>query len=157
MKKYGIFFMVLFLASCSVMKSEERFVNPVFYSLMEEGHKEDIIKITPTEYRIKSYDGRTARADCEMLENTMEKVTLKCLFMPADPNNEKEYPLVFPDDDPTYRTRSYVIDNDNPFHVMGIIEYVFFENETKWGQRTPYFIVNAPSAPWSANESFDED
>ena len=73
----------------------EKFVNPLFYkTLYGMATKGDTIKITPNSYYVKNYYGYEASAKCELLENKMDKVVLKCLHLPPDPNNKKELHLV---------------------------------------------------------------
>ena len=77
----------------------EKFVNPLFYkTLYGMATKGDTIKITPNSYYVKNYYGYEASAKCELLENKMDKVVLKCLHRPSDPNNKKELHMVGPDE-----------------------------------------------------------
>ena len=108
MKKF-IAILIIFLSACSSVKKDE-FVNPVFYGEMVGYYTEyDTVQITPTSYHITNFYGYKAKADCELLENTMNKVTLKCLHLPHDENNEQELIIVRPDGKPTYRTYEYII------------------------------------------------
>lgn len=79
LKKIYLFSVVLLLLSCATPE-EERFVNPVFYETMKpisrtvwETH------ITPTSKMEISSTGYIETAKCEMLKNTEDTVSLKCI------------------------------------------------------------------------------
>ena len=126
---------VIFLSACSSVKKDE-FVNPIFYGEMVGYYTEyDIIQITPTSYHITNFYGYKAKADCELLENTMNKVTLKCLHLPHDENNEQELILVRPDDKPTYWTHEFVINSEKIQDKLHISKYSYFKDEKDWSSR----------------------
>lgn len=145
----------LFLAvtGCVAKPKEERFVNPIFYSLLEgPNYQYDTIKITPTSYFIRNYFGYYTMANCEMLENTMEKVKLKCLYLPADSNNKEELVYADPDEEPLSITQEFVISKDKPFApATSIVEYSYFRDEEKWSERHAFVTVNTPSRKWDVD------
>ncbi len=137
MKKL-ITILIIFLSACTSVKKDE-FVNPIFYGEMVGYYTEyDIIKITPTSYHITNYYGYKAKADCELLENTWEKVTLKCLHLPHDENNEQELIFVLPNEEPTYWTYEFVIvseEIENKTNEIHILQYSYFKDEKDWSSR----------------------
>ncbi len=132
------------LTSCALWQREERFVNPIFYETMEEiGYEYSTIKLTPTTYYIKNFYGYHTSAECEMLENLEDRITLKCLFMPADPNNEEELIIVGSDDTPKIWTQTYIIwPEQNHKSGTTIVEYSYYESEEDWCSRQPYITVS---------------
>ncbi len=159
MKNHIALITLFTLTACtSTPKPEETFVNPIFYSLMERTNKEfDAIKITPTSYFVRNYYGYYTMANCEMLENTMTKVTLKCLFLPADPNNKEELVMVEPEDEPTTWTEEFVINEEQSYsNGTSIIDYSYLEDAKKWGARHPYITVDAPTRKWDVNSTIEK-
>ena len=131
MKKL-IAILIIFLSACTSVKKDE-FVNPIFYGKMVGYYtKYDTIQITPTSYHITNYYGYKAKANCEILENTQEKVTLKCLHLPHDENNEQELILVLPNEEPTYWTYEFVIvseEIEDLEHITYIKEYNYSKKD----------------------------
>lgn len=88
MKKL-ITILCIILTACSLLpqKKEERFVNPIFYQPLEGlKYKPDLYKIRPDKLFIQNFYGYNTTVNCEMLENTMDTVVLKCLHTPEPPN-----------------------------------------------------------------------
>ncbi len=159
MKNHIALITLFTLTACtSTPKPEETFVNPIFYSLMERTNKEfDAIKITPTSYFVRNYYGYYTMANCEMLENTMTKVTLKCLFHPAAPNNKDELVMVEPEDEPIAYIQSYKLsENQNYSKGTFIQEYTYRLNDDKWFSRQPYVTVDAPTRKWNVNSTIEK-
>ena len=153
MKKLIILF-ILFLTSCTSVKKDE-FVNPIFYNKMVGTYtKYDTVQITPTSYHITNFYGYQAKAECELLENTWEKVTLKCLHLPHDKNNENELIIVGEDDEPTYWTYKYILapeDEQTEKNGKFITRYTYDENsywckkDIRNCSRYPHFARTSPN------------
>ncbi len=74
------------LTSCALWPREERFVNPIFYKPLEGlKYNPDLYKIRPNKLFMQNFYGYNTTVDCDMLENTMETVVLKCLHTPEPP------------------------------------------------------------------------
>lgn len=110
-----------------------KFKNPIFYkTLYGMATKGDIINITPTEYHVRNYYGYETYAKCELLENEINKVVLKCLHLPANPNNKKELIMVKSDGIPTSWTYEFVIpekDEQVYGHDLRVILYPHLSRE----------------------------
>ena len=153
MKKLVFVFTIL-LSACSSVKKDE-FVNPIFYNKMIGTYTEyDTVQITPTSYHITNFYGYQAKAECELLENTWEKVTLKCLHLPHDKNNENELIIVGEDDEPTYWTRIFILapeDEQTEKNGKFITRYTYDENsywckkDIRNCSRYPHFARTSPN------------
>ena len=153
MKKLIALFTIL-LTSCTSVKKDE-FVNPIFYNKMVGTYtKYDTVQITPTSYHITNFYGYQAKAECELLENTWEKVTLKCLHLPHDKNNENELIIVGEDDEPTYWTRIFILapeDEQTEKNGKFITRYTYDENsywckkDIRNCSRYPHFARTSPN------------
>ena len=80
--------LLLFIAGCSFLQKEERFVNPLFYEIMHPYSTNSWkTKITPTSLTISNM-GKTLHQSCLLVENTKNKVVLNC-----NPMLDPEMPL----------------------------------------------------------------
>lgn len=71
-------FFVLIVVSCASKVEEQKFVNPIFYKVMNPLSTGTwYTKITPTEM-ISSNKGDTIKENCTLTENTTNSVTLRC-------------------------------------------------------------------------------
>ena len=71
---------VILLSACRSAPAEEKFVNPLFYETLEPISRIAwTTYLSPTQIRITN-EGYELIKTCEMLENTFEKVSLKCSF-----------------------------------------------------------------------------
>ncbi len=145
MRKLIVVLCFVLLTSCALLQREERFVNPIFY---ETFPGKEQIRLMPTKYYVENRYGYHTSAKCEMLENLEDRITLKCLFMPADPNNEEELIIVGSDDTPKTWTRTYVIwPEQNHKSGTTIVEYSYYEDEEDWCSRHPYITVSPERKP----------
>ena len=107
-----IFWVLVLIFMAGTVRAEEEkkeFKNPIFSkTLYGMATKGDTVKITPSSYYIKNYYGYETSAKCELLENEMDKVVLKCLHLPAHPS-KKELVIVRPDGVPTSWIYKFVI------------------------------------------------
>ncbi len=126
------------LTSCALLPREEKFVNPIFYETIL-GKKQ--IRLTPTQYYVENQYGYHTSAKCEMLENLEDRITLKCLFMPADPNNEEELIIVSSNEKPLYMIKTYIIMPNLQDGKYTIEEQTYFD-ENKRGLAHTYYHVN---------------
>ena len=131
MKKLITIFTIL-ITSCTSVKKEE-FLNPIFYNKMVGTYtKYNTIQITPTNYHVTNFYGYQNKANCELLENTWEKVTLKCLHLPHNKNNKNELIIVGENSKPTYWTRIFILAPKNEQTEKNgkfITEYYYDEND----------------------------
>lgn len=78
MKKIVIMMLALIIASCATKPEEQKFVNPIFYKVMDPLSTGSwYTQITPTEM-LRSNKGTVLRQKCTLIENKMEAVTLQC-------------------------------------------------------------------------------
>ena len=71
---------VILLSACRSAPAEEKFVNPLFYKTLEPVSRMAwTTYLSPTQIRTTN-EGYELIKTCEMLENTFEKVSLKCSF-----------------------------------------------------------------------------
>lgn len=87
MKKFLIILCTI-LTACSLLlqKEEETFVNPIFYKPLEGlKYRPDLYKIRPDKLFRQNFYGYNTTVNCEMLENTINTVVLKCLHTPKPP------------------------------------------------------------------------
>lgn len=92
MRKIGLFLMILTLAGCTDKAQEQKFVNPIFYKVMEPVSTGTWqTQITPTEM-LRNNKGATVKQSCTLIENKMESVTLRCEG--PDPEN-RDYIILY--------------------------------------------------------------
>lgn len=133
-----VFVIVLFgvFISFIVRAGEDKFVNPIFYQAMEGvGTRPDLIKISPSEIYIQNYYGYSLTAKCEMLENVVDTVILKCLYMPRDKDDDNVLIMVDYDEEPTYWTHKfYIWPKEEQTSELGIYvrKYNYYKDEKKW-------------------------
>ena len=78
MKKTWMMVFVLMVAACASKTEEQKFVNPIFYQVMNPVSTGTwYTQITPTEM-LRSNKGTDLKQKCTLIENTMEAVTLQC-------------------------------------------------------------------------------
>ena len=79
MKIPGMLFLILAVTACATQIKEEKFVNPVFYTVMEPLSTNSwYTQITPTEMLSSNNKGAFMKQKCTLIENTMKTVTLQC-------------------------------------------------------------------------------
>ena len=85
-----LLFLVVFVSSCRIFSSEE-FVNPLFNETLKPiSRMAWTTQLSPTQVRI-SNDGYEQIEECELLENALEKVSLKCTFFNPLSNRDVTY------------------------------------------------------------------
>ena len=79
MKKFLLLAFII-LTACQSAPAEEKFVNPLFNQpLLPISRMAWTTYLSPTQIRTTN-EGYEETAACEMLENTLEKVSFKCTF-----------------------------------------------------------------------------
>ncbi len=128
-------------------KEPEEFVNPLFYKGMINHSKEpNFVKITPTSYYIENCYGYRTSAQCEMLENTENTVTLKCLHLPEDKNDDKALIIVGYDHEPQVWTYKFVIRDKNiqtSDEGTYVRVYEYPRNEKEWSSYMGGIVYNS--------------
>lgn len=130
MKKAGIMFVVLMLVACATKPEEQKFVNPIFYEIMDPlstGTWQ--AKITPTSL-IRNRKGTVSEQKCTLIENNIDSVTLQCAW-DDQPSNVLQYRFIPDWENKSYNgilvrltfkspdaisqgsTETYIIDNNN--------------------------------------------
>lgn len=78
MKTFGIVLLSLAISACASKVKEQKFVNPIFYKVMNPLSTGSwYTQITPTEM-VRSNKGTVLKQKCTLIENTMNAVTLQC-------------------------------------------------------------------------------
>ena len=81
----------IILAACQAAPGEEKFVNPLFYKTLEPlSQLSWTTYLSPTQIRITN-EGYELVKICEMLENTLEKVSFKCTYFNKLSNRNVTY------------------------------------------------------------------
>lgn len=71
---------VLLLSACTGAAQEQKFVNPLFYEKLEPvSGRSWVTYLTPTQFK-KSNARYDKVGTCELLENTQDKISLKCTW-----------------------------------------------------------------------------
>lgn len=79
MNKTLILSLTLLITACATKLEEQKFVNPIFYKVMDPISRRGSwpTQITPTEM-VRSNEGTVVNQNCTLEENTIEAVTLRC-------------------------------------------------------------------------------
>jgi len=139
MKKI-IIALCLILTACALPKKEEKFVNPIFYNKLIGKWRKEQIHITPRTYYIQNDEGYFTNAKCSLLENTETSVTLKCLFMPANPKNKKELIIVLHNEKPALWIMKFtILPNADTSHIT-IKEQSYYNGDKEFLSTTEYTV-----------------
>ena len=127
MKKIFLILALALYFNPSYASETENFINPIFYKTLHSmGTKGDTVKITPTTYQIKNYYGYETSANCELLENEIHKVTLKCLHLPAD-TAKKELIIVGPNEKPKSWIYKFIIPEKDEQIYHGGLRVILYD------------------------------
>lgn len=149
MKKFLLILLIACLTSslAYAKDTQEQFVNPTFYKPMINFSKQPkLIKITPTRYYIENCFGYKAAAECELLENTQNSVTLKCIHQPEDKNDKQALIITGYDNAPqTWTYKFYILPLKEQDNKQGtyIRRLAFYNNEQEASSYTGFLAYNS--------------
>ena len=109
---------------CTARAAEdEKFVNPLFYEIMEPISKIAWqTTLTPTKRAINNKLGASREENCELLENTQTSITLKCRGVFAFRTREVEHTY-------RYTLRPCRKENDCYYHGRWLVEEETFDEK----------------------------
>ena len=90
MRKYFVFMFILLISGCTNSVNKTEFINPIFNQPLRplsDGNGYTYITPTSIDMRIPKDKNLVAgKGECELIENTQERITLKCKYkwIPSD-------------------------------------------------------------------------
>ena len=95
MKKYFVLIFVLLVGACANSVNKKEFVNPIFNQpLRPLSSGNGYAYLTPTSIEMRTPKDRNlvdGKGECELVENTQERITLKCKYKIIPPKGFLRY------------------------------------------------------------------
>ena len=128
-------FLALAVMCCPACAAEdEKFVNPLFYEIMDPISKIAWqTTLTPTKKIVDNGLGTTMEETCELTENTMERISLKCrgVINPDFGEEENTY---------RYTLRPCRKENGCDYKASWLVEEKVFDAEGEWAGTATLYI-----------------
>ena len=126
---------VMCCLACTARAAEdEKFVNPLFYEIMEPISKIAWqTTLTPTKRAINNKLGASREENCELLENTQTSITLKCRGVFAFRTREVEHTY-------RYTLRPCRKENNCDYKASWLVEEKVFDAEGEWAGTATLYI-----------------
>ena len=126
---------VMCCLACTARAAEdEKFVNPLFYEIMEPISKIAWqTTLTPTKKIVDNGLGTTIEETCELTENTMERISLKCRGIINPDFGEVEHTY-------RYTLRPCRKENNCDYKASWLVEEKVFDAEGEWAGTATLYI-----------------
>ena len=126
---------VMCCLACTARAAEdEKFVNPLFYEIMDPISKIAWqTTLTPTKRVINNKLGASREENCELLENTQTSITLKCRGVFAFRTREVEHTY-------RYTLRPCRKENNCDYKASWLVEEKVFDAEGEWAGTATLYI-----------------
>ncbi len=94
MKKYFVLIFMLLVGACANSVNKKEFVNPVFNQpLRPLSNGDGYVYLTPTSIDMRTPKDKNlvaGKGECELVENTQERITLKCAVKWVEPSTYED-------------------------------------------------------------------
>ena len=135
LKKIVLFMTVMCCLACAAQAVEdEKFVNPLFAEILEPLSRGTWqTTLTPTKKIVDNGLGTTMEETCELTENTMERISLKCrgVINPDFGEEENTY---------RYTLRPCRKENGCDYKASWLVEEKVFDAEGEWAGTATLYI-----------------
>ena len=135
LKKIVLFMTVMCCLACAAQAVEdEKFVNPLFAEILEPLSRGTWqTTLTPTKKIVDNGLGTTMEETCELTENTMERISLKCrgVINPDFGEEENTY---------RYTLRPCRKENGCDYKASWLVEEKVFDEKGEWAGTATLYI-----------------